>query len=50
MKGKLKDKKQIELLDSVFISGQKRNTLSENIMDLSCIEDRLFSLKKNTQR
>ena len=47
VKGKLKDKKQIKLLDSVIISGQKLNTLSENIRDVSCIEDHLFSLKKN---
>lgn len=46
VKGKLKDKKQIELLDSVITSGQKLNTLTENILDVSCIEDHLFRLKK----
>ena len=42
VKGKLKDKKQIELLDSVITSGQKLNTLNENILDVSCIKDHLF--------
>ncbi|TVP39998.1 sensor histidine kinase [Candidatus Nitrosocosmicus arcticus] len=46
VKGKLKDKKQIELLDSVITSGQKLNTLTENILDVSRIEDHLFRLKK----
>ena len=45
MKGKLKDKNHIELLDSVITSGQKLNTLTENILDVSRIEDHLFRLK-----
>ncbi len=43
---KLKDKKQIELLDSVIASGQKLNTLTESILEVSRIEDHLFSLKE----
>ena len=46
VKGKLKDKNQIELLDSVITSGQKLNTLTENILDVSRMEDHLFRLKK----
>ena len=46
VKGKLKDKYQIELLDSVITSGQKLNTLTENILDVSRMEDHLFRLKK----
>ena len=46
VKEKLKDKKQIELLDSVIASGQKLNTLTESILEVSRIEDRLFSLKE----
>ncbi len=46
VKGKLKDKKQIELLDSVIASGQKLNTLTENILDVSRMEDNFFSIKK----
>ena len=45
-KGKLKGKKQIELLDAVITSGQKLNTLTENILDVSKIEDNIFSIKK----
>jgi len=46
MKGKLKDKNQIELLDSVITSVQKLNALTENILDVSRMEDHLFHLKK----
>ncbi|ALI37038.1 Alkaline phosphatase synthesis sensor protein PhoR [Candidatus Nitrosocosmicus oleophilus] len=46
VKEKLKDKKQIELLDSVIASGQKLNMLTESILDVSRIEDHLFSLKE----
>ena len=46
VKGKLKDKNQIELLDSVITSGQKLNALTENILDVSRMEDHLFRLKK----
>lgn len=46
VRGKLKDKNQIELLDSVITSGQKLNTLTENILDVSRMEDHLFRLKK----
>lgn len=48
VKDKLKDKKHIDLLDSVIASGQKLNTLTENILDISKIEDNLFSIKKGT--
>ncbi len=40
--GKLKDKNQIELLDSVITSVQKLNALTENILDVSRMEDHLF--------
>jgi signal transduction histidine kinase len=46
VKEKIKDKKQIELLDSVIASGQKLKTLTESILDISRIEDNLFRLKK----
>lgn len=46
VKDKLKDKKHIDLLDSVIASGQKLNTLTENILDISKIEENLFSIKK----
>ncbi len=46
VKEKLKDKKQIELLDSVIASGQKLNMLTEGILEVSRIEDHLFSLKE----
>jgi len=46
VKQKIKDKKQIELLDSVIASGQKLNTLTESILEVSRIEDNLFSLKE----
>lgn len=42
MKGKLKDKNQIELLDSVITSVQKLNALTENILDVSRMEGHLF--------
>jgi K+-sensing histidine kinase KdpD len=42
VKGKLKDKNQIELLDSVITSVQKLNALTENILDVSRMEDHLF--------
>lgn len=46
VKGKLKDKNQIELLDSVITSVQKLNALTENILDVSRMEDHLFRLNK----
>lgn len=46
VKEKTKDKEQIELLDSVIASGQKLNTLTESILDVSRIEDNLFSLRE----
>ena len=46
VKEKLKDKKQIALLDSVIASGQKLNMLTESILEVSRIEDHLFSLKE----
>ena len=46
VKSKLKDKQQIELLDSVIASGQKLNALTENILDVSRIEDNNFSIKR----
>jgi signal transduction histidine kinase len=42
VKGKLKDKNQIELLDPVITSVQKLNALTENILDVSRMEDHLF--------
>jgi len=32
IKCSLKDKKQIELFDSIIVSGQKRNAMSENFL------------------
>ena len=46
VKSKLKDKQQIELLDSVIASGQKLNVLTKNILDVSRIEDNNFSIKR----
>ena len=46
VKNKLNDKQQIELLDSVIASGQKLNMLTQNILDVSRMEDNLFSIKK----
>ena len=46
VKSKIRDKKQIELLDSVITSGQKLNSLTENILDVTKIEDNLFRIKK----
>ncbi len=46
VKEKLKDKKQIELLDSVIASGQKLNTFTESILEVSKIEGHMFSLKE----
>ena len=46
VKDKIKDKKQIELLDSVINSGQKLNALTENLLDVSHIEDNIFSIDK----
>jgi signal transduction histidine kinase len=46
VKEKLKDKRQIELLDSVIVSGQKLNALTESILDVSKIEGHMFSLKE----
>jgi signal transduction histidine kinase len=46
VKNNLKDKQQIELLDSVIANGQKLNTLTENMLDISRMEDNLFSIRK----
>lgn len=46
LKEKIKDKRQIELLDSIINSGRRLNTLTENIIDVSHIEDGLFSIQK----
>ena len=46
VKGKLKDKNQIELLDSVITSVQKLNALTENILDVSHMGDHLYCLNK----
>jgi two-component system, OmpR family, sensor histidine kinase VicK len=42
VKGKLKDKNQIELLDSVITSVKKLNAFTENILDVSRMDDHLF--------
>jgi hypothetical protein len=41
--GKLKDKKHLELFDSLITSGQKLNILTENILDVSSIKDHLLT-------
>ncbi len=46
VKNTLKDKEQIELLDSVIASGQKLNTLTKNILEISRIEDNVFTIRK----
>lgn len=46
VKEKIKDKKQIALLDSVIASGQKLNTLTENILVVSRNEDPLIHSQK----
>lgn len=46
VKDKIKDKRQIELLDSVINCGQKLNALTENLLDVSHIEDNIFSIDK----